>query len=140
MIIDLLQRHLANRHYCIVHSNWKKLCEMASAEVEATLARLPGQLRKEAKQLPITLERVPNAGLLEEGIEADTLGLFTGAEFAEKGEIPMPAQVVLFIGNLWDYAEHDEKAFREEVRTTFLHELGHFLGFDEDQLSERGLE
>ena len=102
--------------------------------------KLPVQLREEAKQLPVTLERIPNAALLEEGIEADTLGLFTGADFAEKGQIPMPSQIILFVGNLWDYAEHEENTFREEVRTTFLHELGHFLGFNEEELGARGLE
>ena len=120
--------------------NWKTLCDIASAEVEAMLMKLPAPLREEAKQLPVTFERIPNTGLLEEGIEAGTLGLFTGAEFAEKGYIPEPSQIILFLENLWDYAEGDEKAFREEIRTTFLHELGHFLGLDEGELTERGLE
>ena len=102
--------------------------------------KLPAPLREEAKLLPITFERVPNAKLLEEGMEADTLGIFTGAEFAEKGHIPMPSQIILFLKNLWDYAEGDEKAYREEIRTTFLHELGHYLGLDEDDLTGRGLE
>jgi len=102
--------------------------------------KLPAPLREEAKQLPITFERIPNVKLLEEGIEVDTLGLFTGAEFAEKGHIPMPSQIILFLKNLWEYAEEDENAFREEIRTTFLHELGHFLGLDEDDLIKRGLE
>jgi predicted Zn-dependent protease with MMP-like domain len=101
---------------------------------------LPAPLREEAKQLLVTLERVPNAELLEEGIEKDTLGLFTGEEFAEKGHIPMPSQIILFLENLWDYAEGDEKAFREEIQTTFLHELGHYFGLEEEDLFERGLE
>jgi predicted Zn-dependent protease with MMP-like domain len=29
---------------------------------------------------------------------------------------------------------------RGEIRTTFLHEVGHFLGLDEDDLIERGLD
>jgi predicted Zn-dependent protease with MMP-like domain len=120
--------------------NWKNLCDIASTEVESVLMKLPAPLRKEANQLPVTLERIPNAGLLEEGIEADTLGIFTGAEFAEKGYIPMPSQIILFLENLWDYAEGNENAFREEIRVTFLHELGHFLGLDEDDLVKRGLE
>ena len=124
----------------MVNTAWKNLCDIASAEVEATLMKLPAPLREEAKQLPITLERIPNEKLLEEGIEADTLGIFTGAEFAEKGYIPLPSQIILFLENLWDYAEGDENAFREEIRTTFLHELGHFLGLDEDDLWRRGLE
>jgi predicted Zn-dependent protease with MMP-like domain len=120
--------------------NWKNLCDMASAEVEAVLISLPTPLREEAKQLSVTLERIPNAQLVEEGIEADTLGLFTGAEFAEQGHIPMPSQIILFLENLWDYAEDDENVFREEIRTTFLHELGHYFGLEEEDLFERGLE
>lgn len=120
--------------------NWKKLCEVAAAEVEAVLMKLPAPLREEARQLPVTLERIPNAQLLEEGIEADTLGIFMGAEFAEKGQIPMPSQMTLFLQNIWEEAEGDEGFFREEVRTTFLHELGHYLGLEEDDLAERGLD
>lgn len=90
--------------------------------------------------MPVTLERIPNAQLQEEGIEVDTLGIFIGAEFAEKGYIPVPSQIILFLENLWDYVEGDEKAFRDEIRTTFLHELGHFLGLDEDDLAKRGPE
>jgi predicted Zn-dependent protease with MMP-like domain len=30
--------------------------------------------------------------------------------------------------------------FREEVATTLLHELGHYLGLDEGDLTDRGLE
>ncbi len=132
---------MAEATFIIVSNlDWKQLREIASAEVEAVLLKLPVPLQKEAKQLPVTFERKPNAKLLEEGIEADTLGIFTGAEFAEEGYIPMPSQIILFLENLWDYAEGDEKAFREEIRTTFLHELGHFLGLDEEDLWRRGLE
>ena len=113
---------------------------MASAEVEETLALLPEPLRERAKQLPVTLERVPNAGLQADGIEPDTLGLFTGSEFAEEGNVPMPPQIILFLANLWDLAAGEAKVFREEVQTTFLHELGHYLGLDEDELTKRGLE
>jgi len=124
----------------IVNANWKKLQALASAEVKVTLAALPKPLRERAEKLPVTFERQPNAGLQADGIEADTLGLFTGPEFADEGNIPMPPQIILFLENLWDFAEGDEEIFREEVRTTFLHELGHYLGLDEDELTERGLE
>ena len=119
--------------------NWKRLRELALAEVEATLASLPKPLRERAEKLPVTFERQPNAGLQADGIEADTLGLFTGPEFADEGNVPMPPQIILFLENLWDFAEGDEGIFRDEVHTTFLHELGHYLGLDEDELTERGL-
>jgi predicted Zn-dependent protease with MMP-like domain len=120
--------------------DWKKLCAIASVEVEKTLAQLPKPLRARAEKLPVTFERQPNADLQADGIEADTLGLFTGPEFSDEENVPMPPQIILFLENIWGVAEADEKFFLEEVRTTFLHELGHYLGLDEDELIERGLE
>ena len=119
---------------------WEKLSELALAEIEATLAALPKQLREQAQKMPVMFERVPNSGLQADGIEPDTLGLFTGSEFADDGGTVLPPQIILFLENLWDFAEGDEEVFCEEVHTTFLHELGHFFGLDEDDLTERGLE
>ena len=130
-------RHFPER---LVDVNWKKLRTLALSEVEATLAALPALLRERVEKLPVTFERVPNAGLQADGIEIDTLGLFTGAEFADEGNVPMPPQIILFLENLWDLADGEEKVFRKEVQTTFLHELGHYLGLDEGELTERGLE
>jgi predicted Zn-dependent protease with MMP-like domain len=124
----------------LVQANWNKLQELALDEVEKTLAELPQPLREQAQKLPVTFEHVPNAGLQADGIEADTLGLFTGSEFADSGAELLPPQIILFLENLWDFAEGREEAYREEVRTTFLHELGHFLGLGEDDLTERGLD
>ena len=121
-------------------ADWKKLQELAATEIETTLAELPKPLCEQARQLPVTFERVPNFGLQADGIEMDTLGLFTGSEFADEGASVLPAQIILFLENIWDFAENDEEIFCEEVRTTFLHELGHFFGLDEDDLTERGLD
>lgn len=120
--------------------DWPQLHRLALEEIEATLAELPAPLRERAKQLPVTFEPAPNAGLVADGIASDTLGLFTGAEFVEEGHIPLPPQIILFLENLWDFAEQDEDIFLDEVHTTYLHELGHYLGLDEDDLFERGLE
>ena len=123
-----------------MNPDWQKLCEMASAEVEAVLSDLPDALRDQVRLLPIAFEHKPHEGFQAYGIEEDTLGVFSGAEFAEEGQIPMPPQIILYLENIWDQAEGDKKCYREEIRTTFLHELGHFLGLDEDDLRERGLE
>ncbi len=125
-----------------MHIPWEHLNQLARAEVAATLAALPEPLRARAQPLPVTCERVPNAALQADGIEADTLGLFTGPAFGEEelSASPLPPQIILFLENLWDFAEGDEELFRDEVRTTYLHELGHYLGLDEDELTERGLD
>jgi predicted Zn-dependent protease with MMP-like domain len=128
------------RQYSDVNLNWDKLCDVALAEVEMTLEALPEPLRKRAEKLPVIFEPQPNTDLQADGIEADTLGLFTGAEFVEENDVPLPPQIILFLENIWSLAKTNDKHFREEVRTTFLHELGHYLGLDEDELTERGLE
>ena len=120
--------------------DWSRLTRLAAEEVESTLTGLPAPLREAARKLPVTLETVPNAALQADGIDPDTLGLFVGPDFAEELAVPMPPQIILFLENLWDFAEGDEAIFREEVGTTLLHELGHYLGLDEDELTDRGLD
>ena len=47
---------------------------------------------------------------------------------------------MLYLESLWDFAEGDAEIFRDEVRITYLHELGHYLGWGEDEVAARGLE
>ncbi len=107
-----------------------------------TLGGLPDPLREKARGVPVIFDRYPNSAQRRDGIEHDTLGLFVGSEFAQEegAGLPLPPQIILFLENIWEQAERDEAAFREEVRTTYLHELGHYLGLDEEGLTERGLE
>ena len=125
-----------------MRTDWPKLHALALEEVQATLAALPAPLRERAQALPVTFERLPNSAHRRDGIEPDTLGLFVGPEYAEEETtpLPLPPQIILFLENIWDLAEADEQCFREEVHTTYLHELGHYLGLDEDDLFDRGLE
>ena len=121
---------------------WSCALSLAQQEVEDTVSRLPAHLRQHAAGLPVTYERVPNAAVLADGWEPDLLGLFVGRPWAdeESGAVDVPAQILLFLENLWDFSEGEEAVFREEVRTTYLHELGHYLGLDEDDLADRGLD
>ena len=87
-------------------------------------------------------EKAPDPGLLAEGFEPDILGLFTGNPHGTEisQDDPAPPQILLYISSLWDYSEEDVEIYREEVRLTYLHELGHYFGWDEDQLAARGLD
>jgi predicted Zn-dependent protease with MMP-like domain len=118
---------------------WPQLLSLAQREVAETLRDLPAELRKPASALPVTYERRPNKAILDDGYEDDLLGLFIGSPIYEPGSSPLPPQIILFLENLADFAEGDTEAFLEEVNITYLHELGHYLGLDEDDLDERGL-
>jgi predicted Zn-dependent protease with MMP-like domain len=120
--------------------NWERVLDRARSEVARTLASLPPDLHERAKALPVTYERVPGAAVLQDGEESnELLGLFVGGEFAAEEHVPLPAQIILYLENIWDMVEGNEEEFCDEVRITFLHELGHYLGLDEDDLDERGL-
>jgi predicted Zn-dependent protease with MMP-like domain len=120
--------------------DWNQMLALARREVAATLKALPGPLKEKARALPITYEPWPNDALVADGIAPDTLGLFVGGEYSEEDHQVVPAQIILFLDNIADMVEDDEDEFVAEVRTTLLHELGHYLGLDEDGLYHRGLE
>jgi len=118
-----------------------RLLELAQNEVQTAIDALPDELRPAAKTVVVTLEPTPNDGLVADGIAPDTLGLFLGESMADPpSSHPQPTQIILFLENLWQFAEHNEAVYLDEVRITYLHELGHYFGFDEDDLEERGLE
>ena len=122
--------------------NLARLTALAAASVEATQRQLPAEIRPLALAVPVHFEAEPDASLIAEGFEPDLLGLFTGnphgSEFTS--DQPAPPQILLYLENLWDFAEGDVAVFRDETRQTYLHELGHYLGWDEDELTARGLE
>ena len=121
---------------------WEELLAVAQEEVRAIIAHLPTRLRASAKEIPVTYETVPNREWVKDGIAGDTLGLFFGPAYEEEGSsgVPLPPQIILFLENLWEFSGGDEPVYRQEVRKTYLHELGHYLGLDEDDLDLRDLQ
>ena len=122
--------------------NWERLCQWAEEEVGKAGKSLPDALQERLNEVAVAFEEVPDEDLLRDGFPLDLLGLFSGENLADRGHTiePAPPQIHLYLKNLWEYAEADEEAFREEVRVTYLHELGHYLGWDEGDLEERGLQ
>lgn len=123
-------------------TDFVRLTKIAADTVGAAERQLPPEIRALARGVAVHYEAVPAADVLAEGFEADILGLFTGSAYGTElsHDNPAPPQILLYLENLWDFAEADEAFFRQEVRLTYLHELGHYLGWDEDELTARGLD
>ena len=72
----------------------------------------------------------------------ELLGSYSGRPISDRGgESPwstLPPVIRLFRHNLGRIG-HDAEELREQLRTTLLHEIGHALGLDEEDLAERGL-
>jgi len=121
---------------------FERLESIAASVVKSTLASLPPVIRDEAAACTLELSEMAVLMDLEDDLDPDILGLFEGNARCD----PPPAapdempRIRLFLDNLWDECQGDLKLYREEVRITFLHELGHYLGLDEEQVAELGLQ
>lgn len=124
-----------------VSAAYHQLLEIARREVAAIIRSLPADLRPHADALPVSYEPAPSDELVDDGLDADLLGLFVGdgLDVPESERGPQPPQIILFIENLWSFADADEETFRDEVHVTYIHEFGHYLGLDEEELEARGL-
>lgn len=118
---------------------WYTWAEEVSRDV---FDALPRDLRDCLDTLAVTLDPFPNPDEeIQSGDDTALLGLFVGTPFGEDLERtdPLPCAIRLFVENLRDESGDDPVTFKQEVRTTLLHEIGHYLGLDEDGLRARGL-
>ena len=115
--------------------------QTARRVVVETLHHLPAELREAARQVPVCFEDFPAEELVADGLDPGILGLFVGAPRHEHIHDPgPPPQILLYLDNILDECEEAGTTFAGEVRRTYLHELGHYLGLDEDALAERDLD
>lgn len=119
-----------------------RLAQIAADVVGGAQRQLPPELRPLARGVNVHYDALPDQELIDDGFEPDILGLFSGDPYGSElsRDLPMPPQVFLYLENIWDFAEGDLEVYRDEVRTTYLHELGHYFGWDEDDLTARGLD
>lgn len=122
--------------------DFETLSKWADEEVKGVLGALPPELKKPSQGCSISFEERPGLSVTDDGLDEEVLGLFEGPSLIEESSSPGGeiARVRLFLQNIWDLVEQDEQDFRDEVGITFLHELGHYFGWEEQDLEERGLE
>jgi predicted Zn-dependent protease with MMP-like domain len=118
-----------------------QLIARAEKVVSHTQRKLPAEIRELAKNLPVSYHGWPDDAILGDDFEPDILGLFVGNHHGidAGNDNAVPPQIFLFLESIYDEAEGGPARFDEEVRLTYLHELGHYLGWDEDEVETRGL-
>jgi predicted Zn-dependent protease with MMP-like domain len=115
--------------------------EMASA-AEQALSELPERARKLIENVPVLIADLPAGEDVATGLDPRLLGLFAGTAHPDASNLggpPQLTQILLFRKNL-ERVAGDADDLRDEIRTTLLHETGHFFGMSEDDLSAVGLE
>lgn len=111
--------------------------------VTQTIARLPPMARAAMGNVAIIVEDYPEAWIVDDDIaDPRILGLFDGPEHASENQLDTisegPARIMIFRWNIERSCDSVEEA-EEQVVITVLHEIGHYLGLDEDALHFLGL-
>lgn len=109
---------------------------------EAVLAELPPNLRAEAEQVFLEIAEwpTPEQRRALEDDDGALLGLYEGVPLVQRGADSVllePDRITLFQRPI-EMTARTEEEVRRQIRKTLIHELGHFFGFDEDELHERG--
>lgn len=115
--------------------------------VEEVVSSLHPSLQRYLEDVPVILDETPPEEVLHDleppGRPTELLGCFSGASLADRSTggtwATLPSSISLYRRNIERIAQ-DRDEVLAELRTTLLHEIGHFLGLDEEDLAERGLE
>lgn len=122
-------------------------------QLQAVLDRLPSAARKLLDDLPLIVEDHPSRKVMrEQEIEFrdDLCGLHSGIPLSERSIEGSAGPNVILIyreGILQSARESTpegatdadlQAALRKQIRITVLHELGHHVGLDEDDLEQLG--
>jgi len=112
------------------------------ALLDKVLASLPRVIRDAVLEVPVIVEAKPPREVAEHApaINPEILGLFVGTPVGEKlhGGSGYGDVVLLFQRNL-ERAGRNRQEVSKEMKVTLLHEYGHYLGFDEEELEHLGL-
>ena len=108
--------------------------------VQQAYRQLPANVRQTLDNVDISVEERPNPEDFDSQSEEVTLfGLYTGVPLTERAgyEPALPDRIIVFRRPILESCATTEEVV-QEIRITLWHEVGHFLGLDEDDLHRLG--
>ena len=109
-------------------------------QVQRAYVQLPAAVHRRLHNVDVVVEEWPGPDEADLLGEHDTLfGLFQGWPLTEREGIggPLPDRIVIYRQPILRACETREEAIRE-IRITLLHEVGHYLGMNEEDLHRLG--
>ena len=119
-------------------------------QVEWVLVRLPQRVLRILREVPLHVEDQPSKRLMRElDIEnaEELCGYFSGVPYGAGNvfvvEVPMPNSITIFRRGIIAEARDEwgrvsRSNLRQQIRITILHELAHWHGMDEDEITAIG--
>ncbi len=119
-------------------------CDLPEEKLRAVAAaafdELPRSIRAYVEDVPILIEDFPSQELVDgENVSPQILGIFIGVPRTvaqPSAQVEDVSRVILFRRNL---ARLPADELEDEIMKTVKHEIGHYLGLDEDALARLGL-
>lgn len=114
------------------------------ALVEESIKELPPEFKKLLTNILIIVEDYPPRDDKKiGGSKGLLLGLFEGVPYTEKGSLldmpyPSPNKITLFQKNIENICL-SERELRCQIKSTLLHEVGHYFGLSEKELKKHGV-
>lgn len=113
-------------------------------QLDRARAMLPEAFRDHLERVGLFVEDLPSETLLFEEsppLSPELLGLFAGVTIDGQSYLSpggeLPPRIYLFKRNLERNVRHPEE-LAEQIRVTLFHELGHYLGMEEEELEDTG--
>ena len=129
---------LDSKHYPLPTEISAEQCERI---VEEVLEGLDPAVRDFLGNVPVRVEDFASRRIVtEDNVSPQILGLFVGTPYQEKTAIDQatgPDVILIFRKSLEKIAGNREELVLE-IQKTVLHEVGHYLGFDEHELADLG--
>jgi predicted Zn-dependent protease with MMP-like domain len=113
--------------------------------VRAVIADLPPQFRHRLENIDIVVRGRPTLAerrLAGGRYAGDLFGLYLGLPLTVRGDhynMALPDQIVIYQDTHERLCSSREEMV-EQVRRTVLHEIGHYLGIEEERLRELGMQ
>lgn len=110
--------------------------------MDEALENLPRSISETMENVPVLVEDFPSIELVNgEEVSPQILGIFIGVPRTEASvtdQLPDLDRIILFKKNLEKLCQ-DREDLIEQIQITVRHEVGHYLGLDEDDLERLGL-
>ncbi len=125
-------------------ANRQKMCaEEFDRLVAEAIARIPEEIRYHLGNVLVSVQPRPTAELLAElgfAPDEELFGVFTGTPLTERSlsEPPLYPDTIIIFQEPLEACCRSRVELLEEIEITVVHEIAHFIGFDDDELAALG--
>jgi len=105
--------------------------------LEQAIDEIDPQFRDQLDEVPVIVEETPSENVCKKlslAHKEGLLGLFEGVALNRRvNGVGAPSQITLYRQNILAQC-HSRNRLKAQIRKVLIHELGHYLGFTEQQL------